>query len=1011
MGKMGKMSIQKLREQILRNPELFLRIPSATYRVQLNFRFKFKDLRDLLDYLWKLGITDIYTSPYLKAKKGSTHGYDVVDHSQINPEIGTWEEYEELVKALRERGMGQVMDIVPNHMGIGSENKWWMDLLENGPSSRYSSFFDINWKPIKRELENKILLPILGDQYGRVLDSQEITLSFEEGGFYANYYDHKLPIDPKTYSFILSYRIEELMEELGEDHPDYQELLSILTAISYLPSVTETDRNKIAERYREKEIIKRRIWELYQRSPQFRAFLDKNVEIFNGEKGNPRSFDLLDTLLSMQPYRPSFWRVATEEINYRRFFDVNDLAAIRVEDPQVFFQTHHLIFKLIRLGYVTGLRVDHVDGLYDPEKYLKRLQKSAFINAAKSLLDLNFLEEMEEDKRDEALKAVDEELSGLFDELVSRGVKAPFYVIGEKILVDNEVLPKSWALHGTTGYDFLYYLNELLVDPESERAFTRFYQAFTGSKESFRQVLYKSKRLITETTMSAEVNVLGHYLERLSEKDRYTRDFTLNSLTTGLETVISCFPVYRTYTNSYKVSERDRVYIKKALNSAREMDPSVSFPVYEFIEKVLTLDFPEYFSEDNKKEWLHFVMRFQQLTGPITAKGMEDTAFYRYNRLISLNEVGGNPNRFGTKLENFHKMNLQRLRDWPFTMNTTSTHDTKRSEDVRARINVLSEIPDEWKIRVQRWSKLNAKRVRKVGGKKAPSKNEEYFIYQTLVGAYPLDKSEVSEFKERLKRYMIKALREAKVNSSWINPDLDYERAVLDFLDDILKPSPQNMFLRDFLEFQGKIAFYGALNSLTQVILKITSPGVPDFYQGTELWDFSLVDPDNRRPVDFEKRRRYLEEIASKVSEDLGTLISELLSDWKSGKVKMYLIYKALNFRRDSLELFLEGEYIPLYATPDEREHVISFARRLGDKVAVSVAPRFLTNLVSPFQMPLGVDVWGEGLLILPDDFPKEYLNVLTGEKVSAITLEDGRIGILLAEIFKSFPVALLRAY
>lgn len=698
---------------------LVTRIPVSTYRLQFNRQFKFSDAKNIVSYLHSLGISDIYASPYFKTREGSLHGYDIVDHNTLNPEIGTEDEFNELIQELRKYGIGQILDIVPNHMCIADKNNgWWMDVLENGPSSIYADFFDIDWEPVKKELVNKVLLPFLGDQYGKVLENQELKLIFEEGAFFVYYYDHRFPVRPLTYTHILEHRIDKIEHVLSSKNPYFVELLSIITALKHLPSYTETKHEKIIERHREKEVIKKRIWNLYSEAPEVKDFINDNVAIFNGIKGEPGSFDLLDKLLSEQVYRLSHWRVAAEEINYRRFFDINDLAAICMEKPAVFEETHKLIFKLIKEGKVTGLRVDHPDGLYNPSEYFCLLQRNCFFQKQLAYirsLKKDIPKELIEDLKEEipiftGPSDIKSEILQRYNELLAGDPQAkPFYIIGEKILTKDERMPEDWPIFSTTGYVFLNALNGIFVATENARAFDDYYAKFIKSKIDFQDVVYENKKLIMQVAMSSEVNTLGHYLNNISEKDRHTRDFTLNSLTSAIVEAIAFFPVYRTYINQSGVNDRDRRYIELAVAKAKRKNPAISGSVFDFLKDVLLLKYPDNISEEDKKERLAFVMRFQQITGPVMAKGIEDTAFYVYNRLISLNEVGGSPDRFGASLETFHGKNIERSKFWPNALIATSTHDSKRSEDVRARINVLSEMPEEWKESVIRWGRYNKK--------------------------------------------------------------------------------------------------------------------------------------------------------------------------------------------------------------------------------------------------------------------------------------------------------------
>ena len=721
-------------------PGLTLRIPSSTYRLQFNSLFTFADAKNIIHYLSDLGITDIYASPYFKARKGSMHGYDIIDHNTLNPEIGTEEEYEGLINELNRYEMGQILDIVPNHMCIISkDNTWWMDVLENGPSSRYATFFDIDWKPVKIELKNKVLLPFLGNQYGTVLDNQELTLYFEDGLFFIGYFNERFPVRPQTYIYILQHRIRELENHIGKDSLSFMELMSIITSLKNLPSYLETSPEKINERNREKEIAKKRLWTLYCEDSEIKSFIDKNINIFNGIKGDLRSFDRLDRLIGEQVYRLSYWPVAIEEINYRRFFDINSLAALRIENPPVFEETHKFLFKLIKEGKVTGLRVDHPDGLYNPSEYFYRLQYNCFKNI--------MLDHVEKIKEDIQLPYgdgfIDSEILNRFNEIPN---STPFYIVGEKILIKSEKMPEEWPIISTTGYVFLNSSNGIFIETRNAKVFDEIYSRFIKSKIDYQDMVYSNKKLIMETAMASEINTLGHYLNRISEKNRHTKDFTLNSLIKVITEAIAFFPVYRTYTNGFDVKERDRQYIDLAIIKAKRKNPAINASIFDFLHNILLLRLPDIMSDDGKSECLDFVMRFQQMTGTVMAKGLEDTTFYIYNRLISLNEVGGSPDRFGTTIETFHGQNIERSKFWPHALITTSTHDTKKSEDVRARINVLSEIPYQWKERLKYWSVFNKKRKISIDGQLVPDRNEEYHLYQTLIGTWPVGSIDDSSY-------------------------------------------------------------------------------------------------------------------------------------------------------------------------------------------------------------------------------------------------------------------------
>ena len=992
---------------------LLPRIPVSTYRLQFNRRFTFSDATKVLPYLDELGISDIYASPYFKARKGTIVGYDIVDPARLNPEIGTEAAYNRLIRELQKRKMGQILDIVPNHMYVGSEdNAWWLDVLENGPSSPYALFFDIDWNPVKRELKNKVLIPVLGEQYGTVLERQELKLIFEKGAFFLYCYDRKLPMLPETYVDILKHRIEKLETLLPIDDPSLVKLLSIMTALSCLPSYTEREQSKLAERIREKEIIKKRLYKLHKESRAIRDFIDENVRIFNGTKKEPHSFDLLNDLLGKQVWRLSYWRVAAEEINYRRFFDINSLAALRMEDPVVFKKAHELVLKLIGEGKVTGLRVDHPDGLYDPSEYFKRLQRECFLRVR-----LAHAKRVQGKKSNTPVEASPEpEILRQYAERVASDPQfKPFYVVGEKILSKDEKLPEDWPIFSTVGYDFLNSLNGIFVDTANGKVFDKIYERFIRSKMDYQDLVYEKKRLIMIVAMSGEINRLAHYLNHLSEKNRHTRDFTLNSLRTTITEVIACFPVYRTYITRAGVHERDRRYVEQAASKAKRKNPALCESIFDFLKNVLLLNYPDDFGETDKMEWVDFVMRFQQVTGPVMAKGLEDTVFYVYNRLVSLNEVGGNPEGFGTRLDAFHGQNIETAKSRPYSLITTSTHDTKRSEDVRARLNVLSEIPGEWQRCLSRWSRLNRKKKLVVHGRMVPDRNDEYLLYQTLLGVWPANRMTVAEYEEftaRIRDYMLKATREAKVDTNWISPNVPYEEALLKFIDAVLASSSANTFLKDSDILQKKVAYFGMFNSLSQTLLKITSPGVPDFYQGTETWDFSLVDPDNRRPIDFVIRKQMLARLkkeSTRPNADSVGLARKLLRTWPDGLIKLYVTFISLSYRKMHHRLFEEGAYVPLTVDGQLVEHVCAFARHgEGDTVLV-IVPRFLTYLVrSVNHLPLGQKVWkGSGVVLPEETLGSNFINIFTGETIQAAKQYEKRI-LSLGEVFANFPVALL---
>lgn len=943
--------------------------PSATYRLQFNRNFTFSAARSLVPYLHDLGITDLYASPISHARRGSLHGYSVTNPTEIDPVLGSNASLDALAHRLRSRDMGLIIDIVPNHMALSCDNPWWMDVLESGPGSPYAVFFDIDWNPPSKVLEGKVLLPTLGKYYSEALEAQELQLVLEEGVFSVRYFDLIFPLDPKSYADILTLRLAELEKTLGEEDPAVLGLKGLVLLCEHLPDRSLASRKKVRERQRLKEIIKKSLWLLYRETPSVKEFLDENVKIYNGSKEDPTSFDLLDKLLSDQPYRLAFWKVALEMINYRRFFSINDLIGIRIEDPKVFEALNQALqFDLVREGKVTGTRIDHIDGLYNPEEYLHRLQ------------------------------------AGMTGDFSKQTDCASHFIVVEKILAEGETLPPQWPVSGSTGYDHLNMVNGLFVDERGYRKLEQVYASFTSMESSVSDIVYDSKKMVMRTLFGGEVENLTFYLGLLACQDRLARDLSRRDMIKSLVEVTACLPVYRTYINSYEVCERDRERIEQALAEVRRRNPSLNPMALGFMRRLLLMDFPTYLTTEQKNERLNFVMRWQQFSGPIMAKGLEDTALYVYNPLISLNEVGTSFKP--VSVEAFHEFNRERQNLWPHTMNATSTHDAKRGEDVRTRINTLSEIVEEWEDLLQRWKLLNAAKRVEVDGASAPDPNEEVFLYQTLIGAWPLQTDEVPAFRRRIRAYMVKAAREAKVHTRWTAPNIDYENALLSFCDSILDNTGENQFLDNFLRAHSRLAYYGALNSLSQLLLKIASPGVPDFYQGAELWDFRLVDPDNRRPVEFRKRVRLLKELKKRESKGLDTLIPELLIDWEDGRIKLYVTYKALSFRRKHRDLFLEGEYLPLSCSGARENNVVAFIRKKEDRWALVAVPRLTAKLAAP-GAPLGERVWGESFLNLPPEAPVSWTNVFTGRPLEALGDRE-RLSLPLNRIFARFPVALL---
>jgi (1->4)-alpha-D-glucan 1-alpha-D-glucosylmutase len=982
------------------------RIPLSTYRLQFNNRFTFRDARQVVDYLHSLGVTDCYASSYLMAVRGSPHGYDVADPTRLNPEVGSDADYWAWVAALRDHHMGHVLDVVPNHMGIAkSANPWWLDVLENGPSSRFARFFDISWHPVKGELANKLLIPILGDQYGAVLERQELQLTFQDGAFFVKYYDNVLPVAPDTYGLIFRGALDDWIAQHPGDAAD--ELQIILAASKNLPPRSSTEPADITTRAREKDVIKRRFAAVIERSADVRTLVNACVVRFNGIAGQPRSFDRLDRLLHEQSYRLAHWRVASEEINYRRFFDVNELAALRMEDPEIFDEVHGFLFHLVRRGGPTGLRIDHVDGLYSPGDYLQRLQENLHRAASANLADTSG-----------AVSTHDDSISASAPSVANR-----FYIVVEKILGADERLRGEWPVHGTTGYEFASVVNNLFVDHRNEQALDAIYTRFVRDRRerrSFDELAYRSRKQVMHETMSGDINSLGHQLNRFAERNRHFRDFTLYSLISTLKEVIACFPVYRTYvTAGQPVSDHDRRYIRQAVECAKRRTPAVTSLLFDFIEHLL-LQETMLESAEASEELARFVGKFQQATSPVVAKAIEDTALYLYNRLLSLNEVGNDPTRFGLEPGQVHDWLAERQRCWPFSLSATSTHDTKRGEDVRARLDVLSEIPGAWKEAVTKWRTLNRRFRSDVRGVPAPDPNEEYFLYQTLVGAWPFDCSEGAHdrFRDRIVGYMRKAMRESKAHTSWLSPDESYERAVLRFVEAILDRRRPNPFLQAFLPFQARVAALGIYNSLAQLVIKVTAPGVPDFYQGTELWDLSLVDPDNRRPVDYEERRAVLAALTSSATPD-SQCASELLEHRADGRVKMFVTARALAARAGWRDVYERGEYVPLEVAGGRRDCLFAFGRVATSAaprraVTITCVPRLIGSLISDAMTPpLGPVVWGDTRIELPagfadpDGHPLLFRDVFTGETIEPQPTGDA-LTIAAATLFDRFPVALL---
>jgi (1->4)-alpha-D-glucan 1-alpha-D-glucosylmutase len=974
-------------------------IPRATYRVQLNKSFTFRDATAIVPYLAALGISHVYCSPYFKARAGSVHGYDVVDHNQLNPEIGDRADFDNFVATLRSHGMGHILDIVPNHVGVmGADNAWWMDVLENGQASRYADYFDIEWHPANPALEGKILVPVLGDAYGAVLEKGELELRFERerGSFAVFYHEHRMPIDPRTYPMILDRVLAFSYSGALEN---------VRRGFSALHDRHAPTPAGIAERDEAKEKLKQTLVALCDREPPVCAGIEAVVRGFAGTAGESSSFDALHELLEAQAFRLASWRVAPDEINYRRFFDVNDLAGLRVENPKVFEDTHRLLFELIGAGKIDGLRVDHPDGLRNPEQYFRRVQ--ARVAATRKALAGPEAPEGSASAQAEAdADAADFGVAG-------QQRRLPMYLVVEKITASFEHLPPSWPVHGETGYHFANVVNRLLVDTATKARMDRVYHSFIEESLEWSNVAYEAQHMILRRSLASELSVVTNLLFRIAQANRHTRDFTFNSLRQSLAEVIACFPVYRTYVET-GASETDRRYIDWAIAAARRRRTAGEAPAFDFIRAALLMELPVP-GESLQRQVRNFALKFQQVTAPITAKGVEDTALYRFNRLTSLNEVGGEPDAYGSTVRAFHADSQHRARFWPHEMLGTSTHDTKRSEDVRARINVLSEMTQLWRKTLDRWARINRLRKREVEGRPAPSLNDEYLLYQTLIGSWPLeelDEAGLTVYRERIESYVIKAARESKARTNWANINPEYEEALLQFVRAALEPREGNLFLSELRSFQQRISHFGLLNSLSQTLCKLTAPGVPDIYQGNETWDFSLVDPDNRRPVDYVKRRAMLSslkgaEMDDCIDRDLIRSVAENLSD---GRCKMYVTWKCLQARCENQALFRDGEYLPLRVSGKHAGNVCAFGRRHEGKLLVTIAPRLYLRLLGDRDgLPVGAGVWEDTAIELPKEYTDSlrFRNLLDGQSLETVRTGN-RIAIKVADALSHFPVGLL---
>jgi len=961
------------------------KVPRATYRVQLHREFRFDDAAAIVPYLAQLGVSHLYCSPFLRARPGSRHGYDIIDHTQINPEIGSRADFDRLAGELKSHGMGLIIDAVPNHMGVlGGDNPWWMDVLENGRASLFCDYFDIDWDSPDPALTGRVLLPLLGEQYGVVLERAELQLRFEPeaGSFELRYYTHRLPLDPATYPVLIE-------RALGAPAADAlpsavrDALASLSSAFGHLPPRDRADAAARTERHRDKEVHKATLARLAREQPALAAAIEYTLAGINGSAEQRTSFEALDALIDAQAYRLAFWRVAADEINYRRFFDINELAALKMEHAEVFEATHRLLFELLAAGQADGLRIDHPDGLLDPADYFRRLQ---------------------------------ERYAQVTGSRPPAAGEKPLYVVAEKIVAPHEQLPTDWALHGTTGYRFCNVVTGLFVDGAAKSRLDRAWRAFVGDDaEDFEELAYRGRRIVMATSLAGELTVLAAVLLRLARADRHTRDFTLNTLRQALAEVVACFPVYRTYVGD-RLSAQDRRHIDWAVARARHRSRAADASALAFIHDVLRGRTPAGAAPQLRADYLAFVRRLQQFTAPVTAKGIEDTAFYRHHRLAAVNEVGGDPDVFGMTVSGFHGASRDRAQRWPHTMLATSTHDTKRSEDVRARMLVISEMPAAWRLAVRRWSRINRSLRRTVEGAPAPSRNDEYLLYQVLVGTLPavvLDESALATYRERIVQYMLKAARESKRHTSWISPNEAYEAALTGFIEGALGRAAGSLFIDDLRDAASTFVWFGAFTSLAVTALKLTSPGVPDIYQGQELNDQSLVDPDNRRPVDYDARRRALDALlplaqavdsVAQGDSRGNAQIAAMLQTPDDGRAKLWVTWRALQLRRAHPSLFDRGEYLPLTVLGDKAANAVAFARRHRGEIVVVVTGRLFASLgAARGDAPVG-SVWGDAALDLGDvatDAPLR--DVLSGRDHAG-----NGASIPLAELFADLPLAIL---
>ncbi len=955
------------------------RVPRATYRLQLHKDFGFEAATAVLPYLKRLGISHVYCSPIWRARPGSLHGYDVVAHHEINPELGGDEGFERFAQAVRQHDLGLLLDMVPNHMGVfGADNPWWLDLLENGQASSHASYFDIDWSPPNRSLRGKVLVPVLGDAYGTVLERGELKLAWADGRLAIRYHQHLFPLDPRSYAKVLQLVVEELPS--GEPARLTMQRLSKESAA--LPAHDDPDAARRAERQAAVPRLQAALAEALA-DDEVRAALDGVLDTINEAPGR----DALDALHDRQAYRLAWWRVAADEINYRRFFEVNELAAMRVEDPAVFEAIHGRALDMAAAGIVDGLRIDHPDGLLDPRQYFERLQHG-------------YLQRARPEQADALMQQA------------AQAREWPLYVAAEKIAAAHEDVPKDWALHGTTGYRFANVINGLFVERKNAARLERLWREYAGVGQDYEEIVREAKLAVARGSLASDLTLLAQALHRVGQAHRNTRDYGFNTLREALAQVAASMPVYRTYVID-EASAQDKRFIDWAVADAMRHTDIADDSVFEFLRRCLLLDPPPGLGGAATEALLRrFVHRFQQFCAPVAAKGVEDTAFYRYHRLISLNEVGGEPAVFGLSAAAFHGASTDRARHWPHTMLASSTHDNKRAEDVRQRINVLSEQPAAWRLGLRRWREATRSLRTLVDGKPAPSDSDDYLLYQTLLGSLPpdpLDDAQLAAYHERIEAYMIKATREGKQHTSWTRPNEAYEAALKRFIGGVLGRLQPNPALTELRQRAAELAWYGALNSLSATVLKLVSPGVPDLYQGSELMPLTLVDPDNRTPVDYALREHLLAGFEA-AQQDAGTapLLEDLRTRPADGRLKLWCQWRLLQLRAEHAALFSEGSYQPLRVTGQRRNQAIAFARCGTEGTLVVVAGRKFAQAFEQGQWPAGA-AWAETHIAWPAAMARrlkkgqQATEVLTGR-----TLSVGYEGLALEKALAELPVAVL---